>query len=74
MDSRERLTETITVCFPPDETKAIREMAQRLDLTYTGVVRQAVRNLARQSQSETITLGWETATWEAGWGAKPYGN
>ena len=37
------LTTTITVRFSPEEASAIREVAQELDVSYSEIVRRAVR-------------------------------
>jgi hypothetical protein len=37
------LSATITVRFSPEEASAIREVAQELDLSYSEIVRRAVR-------------------------------
>jgi hypothetical protein len=40
---RGRLSATITVRFSPEEASAIREAAQELDVSYSEIVRRAVR-------------------------------
>jgi hypothetical protein len=45
--SRRGLTATITIRFSPDEASAIRQAAKSSGLTYSEVVRQAVRAFTR---------------------------
>ncbi len=52
---RGRLNATITVRFPPEEASGIRELAKNLGVSYSDVVRRAVREFIHPR----ISTGYE---------------